>query len=87
LVAIEVVEDGCEGFSPVQDVGRLATFTVHVNGGAGVVGEERLLAIGVAAVGAVRVRIEELAQCEPVRGPSRRELGVDGPQWKLLRVG
>jgi hypothetical protein len=27
----------CEGFSPVQDVGRLAAFTVHVNGEAGVV--------------------------------------------------
>jgi len=36
------------------------------------------LSFGVAAVGAVRVRVEELAQGETVCGFSRRELGVDG---------
>src|SRR4051794_3627878 len=62
LVAIEVVEDGCERFASVQDVARLAAFPIHVDGEAGVLGEERLLSFGVAAVGAVRVRIEELAE-------------------------
>jgi hypothetical protein len=49
-----------------------------VDGEAGVVGEERLLPFGVAAVGAVRVRVEELAQSEPVGGLGRGELGMDG---------
>jgi hypothetical protein len=36
------------------------------------------LPFGVAAVGAVRVRVEELAQGETVCGFSWRELGVGG---------
>jgi hypothetical protein len=55
LVAIDVFEDGCERFSSLQDLGRLSAFAVHVEGEAGVVGEGRLLALGVAAVGAVCV--------------------------------
>jgi hypothetical protein len=78
LVAVEVVEDGCERFSSVQDVGRLGAFVVHVDGEAGVVAEERLLAYGVAAIGAVGLRVEEFAQGEPVGGFRWRELGTDG---------
>jgi hypothetical protein len=57
-----------------------------VDGEAGVVREERLLALGVAAVRAVGVRVEELAQGKAVGGFSRREFGMDGHQ-RLLRVG
>ena len=78
LVTIQIVEDGCEGFSSLQDVGRLGAFAVHVDGEAGVVGEERLLPFGVAAVGAVRVRVEELPQGEPICGFGRSELGMGG---------
>jgi hypothetical protein len=78
LVTIQIVEDGCEGFSSLQDVGRLGAFAVHVDGEAGVVGEERLLPFGVAAVGTVGVCVEQLAQCEPSGGFSRGEFGVNG---------
>jgi hypothetical protein len=76
LVAIEVVEDRRERFAPVQDVTRLAAVAVHVDGEDGVVGEERLLPFGVAAVGAVGVCVEELAQGEAVRCLSRSHLRV-----------
>jgi hypothetical protein len=62
----------------LQDVRWLAGFAVHVDGEASVVGEEGLLALSVAAVGAVCVCVEELAQGEPVGGFSRTELGVIG---------
>ena len=52
----------------------------------GVGGEERLLPFGVAAVGAVRVRVEELTQGEPIGGFGRSELGMVGDRRKLLRV-
>jgi hypothetical protein len=39
LVTIQIVEDGCERFSSLQDVRRLAAFAVHVDGEAAVVGE------------------------------------------------
>jgi Methyladenine glycosylase len=74
--AIEVAEGGDHD---------LAVVVCGVDGEAGVVGEERLLALGVAAVGAVRVRVEELAQGEPVGGFSRAEFGVVGDGQKILR--
>jgi hypothetical protein len=63
LVAIEIVEHRCQCFSSLEDVGRLGAFAVHVNGEDRVSGEERLLPFGVAAIGAVGVSVEELAQC------------------------
>jgi hypothetical protein len=71
LVAVEIVEYRGERFAPVQDVRRLAAFAVHVDDEEGVVGEKRLLPFGVAAVCAVGIRVEELAQGEPVGGFSR----------------
>jgi hypothetical protein len=62
----------------LEDVGRLAAFAVHVDGEAGVLGEERLLPFGVAAVGAVGVGVEQLTQGEPVGGFGWRKLGVYG---------
>ena len=47
----------------------------------------RLLTLGVAAVGAVCVRVEQLAQREAVGGFSWSEFGMDGHRWKLLRAG
>src|SRR5262245_20528692 len=67
LVALEVLEDGRERLPPFEHVGRLASLTFYVDGEAGVGREEGLLPLGVAAVGAVRVGVEELAQGEPVR--------------------
>src|SRR4051812_13355675 len=74
LIAVQVVEDGLERFASLQYVGRLTPVAVHVDGEAGVVGEERFLSFGVAAVGAVGVRVEQLAQREAVGGfsPTQR---------------
>jgi hypothetical protein len=80
LVAIEVVEDGRQRFSPMKHVGRLAAFALHVDGEDGVVGEERLLPFGVTTVGAVRVRVEELPQGKPVGGLGGTEFCVSGHQ-------
>jgi len=52
-----------------------------------VLGEERLLPLGVAAVGSVGVGIEELARGETVGGFHRSELGVDGHRETMFRVG
>jgi hypothetical protein len=54
--------------SYIEDVRRLGSFAVHVDGEAGVLREERLLSFGASAVGAVCVRVEQLAQGEPVGG-------------------
>jgi hypothetical protein len=45
------------------------------------------LPFGVAAVGAVGVGVEELAQGETVGGFGWSELGVDGDRQTLLSVG
>jgi hypothetical protein len=47
-------------------------------------GEERLLTLGVAAVGAVRVGVEEFADCEAVGRLGRCELCVDGHRLRPL---
>jgi hypothetical protein len=62
LVAVEVIEDWRQRLSPVKDVGRLAASAIHVDGEDSVIGEERLLPFGVAAVGAMSVGVEEFAQ-------------------------
>jgi hypothetical protein len=82
LIALEVGEDRRERFSPFEHVGRLGTLAVHVDGKAGVDGEQRLLRFSVATVGAVGVGVEELADGETVGGLGRRELGVDGHERK-----
>jgi hypothetical protein len=82
LVAIEVVEDGCKRFAPMQDVTRLAAVAVHVDGEDGVVGEERFVTCGVAAVGAVGVRVEELAQGESVCGFGRSNFSVHSHRYR-----
>jgi hypothetical protein len=53
---------------------------IHVDGKDGVIGEKGLLPFGVAAVGAVRVGVEELAQGEPVGGLGRADLCMDRHQ-------
>ena len=45
----------------LQHVGGFGAFAVHVDGEAGVDGEERLLSFGVSAIGAMRVGVEQLA--------------------------
>ena len=87
VVAIEVVEDGRERFSPAQDVARLAAVAVHVDGEDGVVGEECLLSGRVPPIGTVRVCVEEFADGETIGGFGRSNFGVHSHRWKLLRVG
>jgi hypothetical protein len=78
LVAIQIGEHRRQCLSSLEHVRRCAALAVHVNREARVGGEERLLPFGVAAVGAVRVRVEELPQGEPIGGFGRSELGMDG---------
>ena len=76
LVAIEIREHRRQGLSSFEHVGRPAALPLHVNGEAGVGGEERLLTLGVASIGAVGVGVEQLANCESVGGLQRREFGA-----------
>ena len=69
---------GVSASHPFQDVSGLAPFAVHVDGEDSIVSEERFLPFGGAAVGAVCVGLEQLAQREPVGGFGGAELGVDG---------
>jgi len=71
LVRVEVLEDRRERFPSVEVVGRVRSLSFHVDDEVGVGREERLLAVGVAAVRAVRVGVDELADRQPVRGLGR----------------
>ena len=85
FVAIQIGEHRRECLSSFEHVCRLAAFAVHVDREARVDREERLLALGVAPVGAVGVGVEQLAHREPVGGLGRSELGVDGHVLALGR--
>ena len=78
VVAVEVVEHRREGLPSLEDVGRGLLRAVHVDGKAGVGCEERHLSLSVAAVGAVRVGVEQLADREAVGSLGRGELGAGG---------
>jgi len=60
LGAVEVREDGREGLSAVEYLGRLGALAAHVDHKVGVFGEERFLSVGVATVGAVGVGVDQL---------------------------
>ena len=77
LVAVEVVEDRRQGLSAVEYLAGLGTLPVHVDDEVGVLREQRLLSFGVAAIGAMGVGVDELADREPVRLLTRRYLGVN----------
>ena len=90
LVAIQIGEHRRECLSSFEHVGRLAAFAVHVDGEAGVGGEERLLTFGVAAVGAVGVGVEQLAnrrRSAASAGVSRCGLAIDGSFWRTVGSG
>jgi len=55
-----------ERLSSCERVHRLAAFAIHVDREAGVGGEERLLTLGVATVGAMGPRVHQLADREAV---------------------
>jgi hypothetical protein len=52
----------------MQIVGGVGALAGHVDDEVGVVGEERLLPLGVTSISAERVGVDELADREPVRG-------------------
>jgi hypothetical protein len=52
----------------MQIVRRIGSLAAHVYDEVGVLGEERLLAIGVATIGAEGIGVDELADRQPVRG-------------------
>src|SRR3954447_2249311 len=67
LVRLQVLEHGCQGLPATQVVRRLGALAGHVDDEVGVVGEERLLPLGVASVRAEGVGIDQLAEGQPVR--------------------
>ena len=76
LVRVERVEHRRQRLAAVQIVGRVGALAVHVDDEVGVVGEERLLPLGVTRVGAERVGVDELADRQPVRGLGRAHASV-----------
>src|SRR5712692_9505550 len=76
FVPIQVGEDRCKRFASLQYVGRLTFLARHIDREARVDGEERL-SFSVAAVGAMGVCIEQLANRDTVGGFRRRERSVN----------
>ena len=77
VVLVEVREHWCQRLAAVDDVAGLGSFAVHEHREAGVAGEQRLLAFGVAPVCTMGVRVEELTDGEPIRSFGWVHLGVD----------
>jgi hypothetical protein len=78
LVLPEVVEDGRQPLSPVDDVARFGALPAQVDREAGIGGEERLLPFGVAGVGAAGVGVEQLPNGEAVGRLGRAQFRVNG---------
>jgi hypothetical protein len=66
FVPVEVIEHRGERLPAVQLLRGLGSLSLHVDEEVGVLGEERLLPLGVAAIFAVRVGIEELPDRQAV---------------------
>ena len=77
LVVVEGIEHRRERLAPTEHLRRLRALAVHVDDEVRIFGEERLLALGVSAVGTVRVRVDELADRQAVRELVLGDLGVD----------
>jgi hypothetical protein len=77
LVAVEVLEHGRQRLAAVENLRRLSTRALHVHDEVRVLTEERLLALGIAAIRAIRVGVNELADREAVSLLDRCDLGVD----------
>ena len=58
LVAVEVIEHGCQCLAAFEHLRGLRALPVHVHGEVGVLGEQRLLPLRVAAIGAVRIGVD-----------------------------
>src|SRR5689334_7509976 len=78
LVLVQGLEDGRQCLAAFQDVGRVGAGAAHVDGEASAGGEQGLLPLGIAPVGAVSVGVEQLADGETVRGLGGTDLGVNG---------
>src|SRR3954451_7484886 len=76
VVGVQVVEHGPQRLPATQIVRRLRALAGHVDDEVGVVGEERLLPLGVASIGAERVSVDQLADGQPVRGLCSGDGGV-----------
>ena len=71
LVAVEVIEHRRKRLAAVEFLRGLRALAVHVDDEVGVLGEQRLLPLGVAAIGAMRVGVHELTDCQAVRELAR----------------
>ena len=80
-VAVEVVEHWCQHLAAVEYLCGLGALPVHVDDEIGIFGEEQLLTVGVAAVGTVRVGVDQLPDCQAVGLLGRCDLG-GGSSWR-----
>ena len=78
LVAVEVLEYRRKCVAAVEDLRGFGALAVHVDDEVGVLREECLLSLGETAIGAMRVRVHELADREAVRLLGRCDFGDGG---------
>ena len=76
VVPVEVIEHRGERLAAVELLRGLGALALHVDEEVGVLGEERFLPVGVAAIRAVSVGVEELPDSEAVSRLGRCDLGV-----------
>jgi hypothetical protein len=77
LIAVEVVEDRGQCLAAVEYLRGFGALSVHVDDKVGVLGEEGLLSLRVAAISAVRVGVDELADRQAVSLLGRCGFSVD----------
>lgn len=85
LVAVQILEHRRQRLSAVQLLARLGPGTIHVDDEAGFLGEEALLTLAVAAVGTVRIGVEELTDGEAVGLRGGRDVSVDDRSLLWIR--
>jgi hypothetical protein len=85
LVGVEGIEHRRHRLAASESLRGLGALPVHVDDEVGVLGEERLLPVGVAAIGATRIGVDELADRQAVRQLGRCDVGVD--PYGLLFLG
>src|SRR6185437_15763904 len=78
LVLVEVVENRGERLAAVEHVAGFGSFPVQINSEAGVISEQRLLPVRVAAIGTVGVGVEQLADGQAVGRLGRGDFSLDG---------